>query len=188
MRTDDLFSIPLNHDLQRLAQSFDCGGPLVFNSFLRDEKALDPAFGKTFVLLTEDVRSIIGYYNICAGEMVMCNEYGALRCGGAVYINYLAVDKRYRGRVAVAGGAGSAELRWSDILLGDCLDRISRIRDECIGFSFVTLSSTKDGFDLYRNRFKFELIDEADDISFYDPDKDSSGGIKMYLPLDYEDI
>ena len=71
-------------------------------------------------------------------------------------------------------------------MLGDCLARINRIRRDNLGFMFVTLSSSKDGFDLYHNRFGFELFADVEDMSFYDADEDSTGGIKMYLPLDDE--
>lgn len=188
MSEDGLFTVELNADRQRLAQSFDCGGPSVFNAFLKGPKALDSSYGKTFVLVTEDAKSIIGYYNIGVGEVVISDGARILKCGGAIHINYLAVDKNYRGQTAIMGADNLHGLRWSDVLLGDCLARIEHIRHQYIGFMFVTLSSSQDGFDLYHNRFGFELFADVEDMSFYESDEDASGGTKMYLPLDNEDV
>ena len=60
MNQNGLFTKELTIDLQSLAQSFDCGGPSVFNAFLRGPQALDISYGKTFVLVTEDQKTIIG--------------------------------------------------------------------------------------------------------------------------------
>ena len=188
MRHAELLTIELDTDLQRLAQSFDCGGPSVFNAFLKGSLAMDCSYGKTFVLATSDHRCIIGYYNIGVGEVVMYNGACTMKCGGAVHINYLAVDKNYRGQIAIVGADESNSFRWSDLLLKDCIDRIEIIRKESVGFMFVTLSSSRDGYDLYHNRFGFELLSEEEDLSFHESDEDTTGGIKMYLPLDDEEI
>ena len=109
---------PYDASLQKLASSFDCGSKPVFNSFLRSSDALEPAFGKTYVLLTEDEASIIGYYNIGVGDVERSDGYQTLKCGGAIHINYLALDKRFRGRLAFSNDSGM-DIYWSDLLLHD---------------------------------------------------------------------
>ena len=49
--------------LQKLASSFHSGNDFL-DHFLRDSRSLDDNFGKTYVFLSEDSQTIIGYYNI----------------------------------------------------------------------------------------------------------------------------
>ena len=80
-----------------LVKNFDCGN-VVINNFLNSENALDFNQGITYVLLSDDKDFIIGYFNISVGridqiENVMDPTY-YIPMGGAININYLAVDKR----------------------------------------------------------------------------------------------
>ena len=80
-----------------LVKNFDCGN-VVINNFLNSENALDFNQGITYVLLSDDKDFIIGYFNISVGridqiEKVMDHTY-YIPMGGAININYLAVDKR----------------------------------------------------------------------------------------------
>ena len=96
--------------------------------------------------------------------------------GGSAYINYLALDKKYQ---KIQYGNGYI----SDLLLGDCLNKVEDIRQNHIGLSFITLSSTEEGKRLYE-RNDFEELDEGMTIAQND------GELKctpMYLPLDLED-
>ena len=97
---------PYDASLRKLASLFDCGSSPVYNSFLRSADALDPAFGKTYVFLTEDSAAIIGYYNIGVGDVEYSDGYQALKCGGSIHINFLALDKRFRGRLAFSDDSG----------------------------------------------------------------------------------
>ena len=54
---------PYTPALQKLAAKFDCGNSYL-NQFLRSPDALDAGVGKTFVFLTENAESIVGYYNL----------------------------------------------------------------------------------------------------------------------------
>ena len=70
----------------------------VTGKFLNSENALDFNQGITYVLLSDDKDFIIGYFNISVGridqiEKVMDHTY-YIPMGGAININYLAVDKR----------------------------------------------------------------------------------------------
>ena len=70
----------------------------------------------------------------------------------------------------------------SDLLLRHCLQTISNLR-ESVGFSFVTLFSTNEGYNLYY-RNEFEPIDDDMQIAINTGKEDLS--IPMYLPLDIE--
>ncbi len=60
-------AIPYTRELQqKYASKFDCGNEAL-NMFLRDSISLDPIYGKTFVLISDDV--IVGYYNISTGHI-----------------------------------------------------------------------------------------------------------------------
>ncbi len=168
---DKLNTVAYNENLQlKYAKNFDCGNDAL-SSFLRNHDSLDDSFGKTFVMLRND-DSLIGYYNISTGHI----EDDGIRLGGAIYINCLAVGKEFQ-RFKIKD-----KVYLSDILLADCINRISELRNNSVGFAFVTLSSTDEGLNLYE-RNGFEPLGEDMKIA------KNSGELQcvpMYLPLDYE--
>ncbi len=165
--------------LQNVASSSDCGAP-VYNSFLRSPKAIDPSYGKTYVLPTMDQSEIVGYYNIGTSCVEFFDGYQSLKQGGSIHINYLALDQDFRGVIAFNTPEG--RVFWSDILLDDCLQRIKYIREEHVGFQFVTLTASKAGILLYKRR-GFSELDEGMSMSLSDDEK-SGKGVQMYLPLE----
>ncbi|MDE5569206.1 MAG: GNAT family N-acetyltransferase [Ruminococcus sp.] len=152
-----------------LSSGFDCGNDAL-TAFLKSYDALDDMFGKTYVMISDD--RIIGYYNISTSCIE--NDKG-IRIGGSVYINCLAVDKHYQ---KVKRG----EYYISDILLADCLNRIENIRENTLGFAFVTLSSTDEGYYLYE-RNGFSPLEEDMKIA---KNYGELSCVPMYLPIDYE--
>ena len=82
----------------------------------------------------------------------------------------------------VAIDTPEGEVYWSDMLLNDCLQRIRYIRQEHVGFLFVTLTASRAGIHLYK-RFGFMELDEDMSISMSDDEK-SGKGVQMYLPLE----
>ena len=165
----------LTKELQKkYAQEFNCGNDALTN-FLKSYEAIDNSFGATYVMISEGSK-IIGYYNISTGHIEEDTLQGSVRMGGTVYINCLALDQRYQKMKFNDSG------NISDLLLADCINRIMEIRENYIGFSFVTLSSTEEGYNLYKRNGFYEL---EEDMSF----AKNSGELKctpMYLPLDYE--
>ncbi len=151
-------------------KNFDCGNDAL-SLFLKDHQALDDTFGKTYVMLDEEC--VIGYYNISTGHIEAEN---GIRCGGSIYINCFAVDKKYQ-------KMRYGEAYVSDLLLADCMDRIENLRQEHVGFSFITLSSTDEGFYLYE-RNDFSVLEEDMRVA---KNQGESGCIPMYLPLDIEE-
>lgn len=153
---------------KELPKSFDCGNSAL-TAFLKNYESLDNSFGITYVILSGT--EIMGYYNIGTGYIE--NE-SHIRVGGTVYINCLAIDKKYQKKKFMNS-------YYSDILMNDCLKRIEEIRKE-VGFAFVTLSSTDEGYNLYSRNGFCEL--ETDMKMAKNTGEDTC--IPMYLPLDYE--
>lgn len=155
-----------------LSHCFDCDN-VALTAFLKSYDALDDFFGKTYVMIDNANHRIIGYYNIGTGHI---EDNMHIRMGGTMYINCLAVDKHYQKQKIESG------FYYSDILLGDCIKRIHNLRNEYIGFAFVTLSSTDEGYYLYDRNGFCKLEDDMKIAKNIGEDT----CIPMYLPLDYE--
>ena len=172
MDDKDFLTVPYTRELQNMyARQFDCGNDLI-SSILKSEDSLRDMVGKTYVMLDEERGRIIGYYNISTGDLADGNY---VRLGGSIYIKYFAVDCDYQ------------DTKWdddyiADVLLVDCMNRIMEIREQSVGFAFVTLSSTKEGLHLYE-RNDFSVLE--DDMILAQGEKENEC-IPMYLPIDYE--
>ena len=165
---------------QKLASHFHSGNTYLDN-FLKGYVSLDNGYGKTFIWLSNDLSDIIGYYNIGTGyiEQELNNSFSKI--GGSIHINGFALDQKYRG---LEQGEDESGLKYflSDFLLDHCLETIEMLRNDYIGFSFVTLNSTREGYSLY-TRNGFEELDEDMHFSIYESDIEC---IPMYLALDIE--
>jgi len=150
---------------------FSCGNSAI-DSFFNSSQVLDDYFGKTYVMVLG--KRIIGFYNISTG----CIEDDMnIRIGGSIYINYLAVDENYQKM--------KYNDNWyiSDLLLMDCINRIIKIKEGHLGFSFITLASTDEGYNLYkRNGFE-----DLEDDMFIAKNSGEKTCYPMYLPLDFEE-
>lgn len=175
----ELNVVELSTDIQnKFKNKFNCGNSRL-NGFFSGPEAMDPGVGKTYVFLSDDNAEMIGYYNITTGEIIEAQGQ-TKRIGGSIHINCFALDQRYHGLVEIKDEEG-VDVKISDLLLRHCLNVIENLRT-MVGFAFVTLSSTKEGYDLYR-RASFEKA-EAD---MFIPEKEMSFNcIPMYLPLDLE--
>lgn len=153
-----------------LVKNFDCGN-VVINNFLNSENALDFNQGITYVLLSDDKDFIIGYFNISVGridqiEKVMDHTY-YIPMGGAININYLAIDKRLQHTLLVP----EAKIYYGDYILRECEKKILELRKE-VGISFVTLYSTEEGYHMYHDRNSYENFE--DDMSTFVQDSDKN--------------
>ena len=129
---------------------------------------------------------IIGYYNISTGTLDQRVEYGNgenthIKIGGAIHINGFALDDHFRG-VEIPNVRDGLKYTIADMLLEDCIERILEIRESNVGFEFITLCSTKEGYSLYK-RNEFEDLDEDLSFSVTETEKECKF---MYLPIDYE--
>lgn len=170
--------VPLDARLQQLASNFNCENVAIDN-FLRSPMALDDGFGKTYVWLEDDNQRIIGFYNIGTGSIDQCDGDFRYKMGGSIHINDFAIDKKYK-KFQMAEGKHP---NMSDALLDDCIQRIMYLRENYVGFAFITLQSTEEGYNLYR-RHDFEDIEgDMSLVNIQDKDKKCQA---MCLALDME--
>lgn len=162
--------------LKKYSNQFKCGNDYV-NNFIRSEKSLANWFGKTYVWIAQN--HIIGFYNIGMGYL-RNTSLPNYKEGGAVHLNYFAIDENYRHFIEVY--TEGIKIKSSDWLMMDLLKRLEEIRNNSIGFSFVTLSSTYQGHNLY---LRSDFTDIADDEDlFFDTKEEENGCIPMYYCMD----
>lgn len=168
---------PFNASLQKLALTFTSKNQYL-DSFLKSPDSLDEKYGKSYVWLNDSEEIIIGYYNITTG--MISDENGA-KLGGAIHITSFALDEKYQGSIKATDESGT-EIKLSDLLLSDCLERIEFIRNTYVGFGFVTLFSTNEGYSLYL-RNGFEELDDSMIISSGENERECT---PMYYCPDWE--
>ena len=172
--------IRLNKKYQNsLSKSFNCGNTYI-NDFLCNDEALDSSIGMTYIYLNYNMSQIIAYFNIGTGALIdNTNEYDN-RLGGSAHLNYFALDKRYHGiKLNAEKELADFNLKISDLMLVKCISLILKIKKRHIGFSFITLYSTKQGYSLYkRNGFEDLDTDMQLPISYGENDC-----IPMYMPI-----
>lgn len=166
--------------LQRLASNFKSGNNYMDN-FLQCSQSLDDSWGKTYIFTPKDRSKIVGYYNIGVGYIDTYQDGIFEKIGGSIHINNFALDKNYQG-YEIASFSKDEKIFLSDILLQHCFHTIQKIRDHYLGFSFITLSSTKEGYNLYK-RNGFEELENDMHFSISESDVEC---IPMYLALDIE--
>ncbi len=166
--------------LQRLAADFTSGNDYL-DSFLREPISLDSGYGKTYVWLSNDNEAILGYYNIGTGSVDEEQAGVKVKLGGAVHINCFALDKDFQGQTKGYTDAGN-KINLSDLLLFDCLQRIESARSSFVGFAFVTLCSTAEGYGLYKRNGFYDL----DEDMRFSVEEEPTYGTKMYYALDLE--
>lgn len=178
MPDNDYLTVVYDKSLSHLSKTFDCGNDYL-NMFLRDTEAYDAAFGVTYVWLNDDRDAIRGYYNIGTG----CVEtpYGNRQCrnGGAVHVNCFALAECYHKQLYIMDGGRRYNM--SDTLLNDCISRVIALR-ESVGFEYITLDATPEGYSLYERNGFFDLEEDM----FFAGDKKDDGCRQMYYPIDYE--
>lgn len=158
---------PFTPELLPLAERFSSGNTYI-DKYLQDgDCSLNHALGRTYVFLPEGEEYIIGFYSLGVSS-VDCIEKGSnyerrKRIGGAININYFALDERFH-KQAQINLPNDTIIYLSDLLLDDCLQRIENIVSEYIGAAFITLNSTKQGYKLYI-RSGFEPLDNDTDCA-----------------------
>ena len=173
--------VPYTAELQRLAGSFSSGNDHL-DRFLREQISLDDNFGKTYVWLSSNNDFIVGYYNVGTGSIdEIQSDLIRFKMGGSIHINEFALDKHFHGQTQGYTESGD-KINLSDLLLDDCLQRIMRLRSHHVGFTFVTLCSTEEGYHLYvRNGFE-----ELDAGMQFSPGYGEKQCICMYSPMEID--
>ena len=169
---------------QRLANTFDCENQVI-NSFIRQDYAFDENQGITYIMVDKNMSRIIGFYTIETSridEEECIDSTKILKpMGGAIHINYFAMNKEFQ--KYKIGKINGRNIHLSDYLLTDCENRILSIRN-IVGASFITLSSTEQGYNLYK-RNSYENFE--DDMYIAIKEKDLYG-YKMYKCIDDIDL
>lgn len=161
--------------LDKLSKNFHCVNDKI-DYFIRSNESLDTKLGKTYICLDNGCNNIIAYFNLGTGSINFKDFSGKLKMGGSAHLNYFALDEKYQGSVIET----DPYIKLSDILLNKCIEKIKEIKDNHIGFSFITLFSTNEGYNLYLRR-GFDNIEEDMIVS---PNDEEQKCIPMYLPLD----
>ena len=164
----------LNKELSKYITGKFCSGNSSVDNFINSIECYDLGVGATYVFL-DDKDTIIAYFNISTGS-ILDPLNSSLKIGGSIHINKFGLDQKYQGMKLE-----ESNTKISDIIFYQCLRYIVRLR-EYVGFSFITLCSTNEGFSLYR-RAGFEPVD--DDMSVAH-DSAEKGCHEMYLALDLE--
>ena len=163
-----------------LADSFSSGN-VFLDQFIKSEDAFNASLGKTYVWIDESRTHIIGYYNIGVGYIDMRSGDDKYKIGGSIHLNFFALSEQYRG-VVVGATPEDASIKVSDRLFGDFMSKVYELREKYLGFAFVTLAATEEGYSLYKRNY-FDELDEELHFSFKDDEK---GCTPMYLALDVE--
>ena len=168
------------YGLSKLAKRFSSGNTFL-DEFIKSSDAFNDSIGKTFVWINEKRTEFIGYYNIGVGYIDMYDGDEKYKIGGAIHLNFFALNDKYRG-IVIGKRDDGKDVRVSDQLFYDFMQKVFTLRQKYIGFSFVTLAATEEGYSLYKRNY-FEELDADFHFSFKDDEK---GCIPMYLALDTE--
>lgn len=153
-----LHVVSFTSDLLSLAEKFDSGHTPI-NQFLQDgDQSLNTNIGKTYVLLSQDDRYIIGYYNLGVGSVNYINGTINMRMGGAITVNYFALDINYQKQAMLK--YNNTTIYLSDLFFNDCIKRIKYIVLHYVGATFITLNSNKEGYNLYTRNGFMKLEDD----------------------------
>jgi hypothetical protein len=171
---------PLTVEMRYLTKNFKSGNDFL-DQFIKSEAAFDNSIGKTFVWINQKRNEIIGYYNVGVGYIDMLNGDDKYKIGGSIHLNFFALNEPYRGLITGSGKNGKA-IKVSDWLFADFISKVYEIRDKYVGFAFVTLAATEEGYSLYKRNY-FEDLEEGLHFSFKDDEK---GCRPMYLALDVD--
>ncbi len=154
-----------------LVTAFNSGN-FIIDNFLKSKDSLDPNQGITYLMLSNNKDIIIGYFNISTNRVDLIEEIGDKTVyypmNGSININYLALDKKFQ-KTKIGESKGKS-IYLGDMLLRNCEEMILTLR-EYIGFGFITLSSTKEGYNLYHNRNDYIEFEDDMNIIVKESDK-----------------
>lgn len=158
-------------ELRVLSNDFSCGN-VVIDNFLKSNDALNRNIGVTYVLLDNNREQIIGYFNIATNRIDEMSHVGQTAyltpLGGAVKINYLAVDERFQHKLLYKLES-DMNIYIGDYLLHKCEQIIVHLQNH-VGITFVYVSSTEEGYKLYHDRNFYDDLEI--DMSIVKSDND----------------
>lgn len=163
-------------ELEQLCSSFYCTNTVIDN-FIRSSECLNPSICKTYLLTKEENNKIelIGFFSLAADAVL---ENTTIYNGGAIRILMFAVDERYQKQTILIG---HNKRTYASLQLVLCLETIQNIVEQSVGASYIVLSSTKEGYNLYTHVGEFETIDDDFQLTYHEGDGQEC--IDMYKPL-----
>ena len=170
----------ISDSILELTKKFTSGNKFL-DYFLQSDDAFNDGIGKTFVWVNEKRTEIIGYYNIGVGYIDMYDGDDKYKVGGSIHLNFFALNEKYRG-IVIDKRKDGTDIKISDQLFADFMNKVFELRQKYIGFSFVTLAATDEGYSLYKRNY-FEDLDAELHFSFK---TDEKGCRPMYMALDIE--
>lgn len=109
----------LRPELSSVISEFNSGNTYLDN-FLKSNLAWNNSIGKTYLLLSDDEKILIGYYNISVGYMDILENGIHKKAGGCAHINCFALDIRFHKQIHHIT-TSNEKIYISDLLLYDCL-------------------------------------------------------------------
>lgn len=168
-------------EYNHIVSSFDCRNTVI-NNFLKNGMALNKNEGITYLMLSDDEDTVIGYYNISASRLDSVQNVGEDNIyeimGSAAKINYLAIHKDYQGKLIDI--VGNKKIYFGDLLLDHCEQKILELSEK-IGIIFITLCSTNEGYHLYHDRNDYE---DFEDDMYMIVDENDKNCYKLYKCVD----
>lgn len=125
---------------KKLIENFDCGN-LSVNSFLKSNSFSD-LDSTTYLWISEDEKDLIGFYSLSVGQINLDCLSISSYLGGTIKILYFAINYKYQHKKDEEG------FSFGDWLLYDCEERIRELH-KLIGFSFIMICSTEQGYHFY---------------------------------------
>lgn len=145
---------------KNIIDNFSCGNIIIDNYINSENK--NSFFNGVNYILYDDNKNVIGFFNLIASELIGYSQGIQYPMGGSITIQYFAIDKKYQHKKI------NNKFSYGDYLMQKCEDVIRNIYNK-VGFSFVLINSTEDGYSFYkRNGYEefeqdmYSISDEAD--------------------------
>ena len=169
-------------NIKLLCSSFSCGN-YVIDNFLKSEDCKNPSICVTYLLLKDEdnVIDLIGYFSLSA-DAVLYNEYNSMVPhfnGSAIRIQMFAIDSRFQGKRIQYNESENHTI--ASFMLSQCISIIENIVIKNIGVTYIILSSTKEGYNLYKYSGQFASIDEEYSLTLHE--ENGNECIDMYKPV-----
>lgn len=140
-------TVKFTSNMRPLVQDFHSGNSYL-DRFIKGLDALNDNFGKTYLLLSDNEQEVCGYFNLGTGSVDFMDPI-RLKSGGSIHINEFALAEKFHKTIFDYDNIGNP-IWFSDFMLFECIHIIRQLRRNVVGFAYITLNSTKEGYNLYR--------------------------------------
>ncbi|MEG0276398.1 MAG: hypothetical protein RR630_05155 [Coprobacillus sp.] len=152
----DLKLTVLNKETEKFIEGFNCGN-LTINNYLKLNGTCFE-IAKTYILIDQISSKTIGFFSLCADTLLEREKNGIMHFNSAIRINMFAIDTKYQGKRDI--GIDGTRVTFAHFLLIQCFKIIREIAENYIGASYITLYSTLEGLNLYKEVGKLNVVDD----------------------------